>query len=105
MICTQGPRMNRTRTREVVDKIGIAVEKSDGHGIEIHRTVLDPIRGIGNRRTERWRLYTGGGIAGNSDKVWLSPIVRGPMHEHTPRGPYWNKTQLEKALRAWRRGA
>jgi hypothetical protein len=89
-----GPRMNRERTREVVDRLDIHVEKSDGHGIEIHRT--SPI-GI-----ERWRLYTGGGIAGNSDKVWLSPVVRAL---YQPRGPFWNKTQLEKALRAWRRGS
>ena len=102
---THGPRMNRDRTREVVDKLDIPVVTSNGHGIEIHRTVLDSLRGVGNRRNERWRLCTGGGIAGNSDQVWLSPIVRGPVHEHETRGPYWNKGQLEKALRAWRRGA
>jgi len=92
---THGPRMNRERTREVVDKLGIKVEKSDGHGIEIHRPV--------GKVVERWRIYTGGGIAGNTDRVWLSAIVRtqGP---YSPRGPYWNKGQLEKALRAWRRG-
>ena len=90
---THGPRMNRDRTREVVEKLAIAVVKSNGHGIEIHRP--------GQLYIERWRLYTGGGIAGNSDQVWLSPIVR--VHGQ-PRGPYWNKTQLAKALRAWRRG-
>ena len=98
MSFTRGPRMNRDRTREVVDKLVIPVVKSNGHGIEIHRP--------GQLYIERWRLYTGGGIAGggiagNSDQVWLSPIVR--VHGQ-PRGPYWNKTQLEKALRAWRRG-
>jgi hypothetical protein len=102
---THGPRMNRDRTREVVDKLAIPVVASTGRGIEIHRTVLDPIRGIGNRCNQRWRLYTGGGIAGDSDQVWLSPVVRSPVHEHLQRGPYWNKGQLEKALRAWRRGA
>ena len=92
---THGPRMNRERTREVLDKLGINVVKSDGHGIEIRRPIGTVI--------ERWRVYTGGGIAANTDKVWLSAIVRtrGP---YSPRGPYWNKTQLEKALRAWRRG-
>jgi hypothetical protein len=89
---THGPRMNRVRTREVVDKLVLWVEKSDGHGIEIHRAMPWGI--------ERWRLYTGGGIAGNSDQVWLSPIKRG----ESPRGPFWNKGQLERALRAWRRG-
>jgi hypothetical protein len=93
---THGPRMNRVRTREVLDKLAIPVVKSDGLGIEIHRQTVQAV--------ERWRLQTGGGIAGNSDKVWLSPVTC-----HTPtfgnsRGPYWNKTQLEKALRAWRRG-
>lgn len=94
---TQGPRMNRERTREVLDKLGIAVVKSNGHGVEIHR----------NRPAlERWRLYTGGGIAANSDKVWLSPVARTAEGDwaYAPRGPYWNKTQLEKALRAWRKG-
>ena len=89
------------RPKEVVDKVGIHVVKSNGHGIEIHR--------VKDERAERWRLYTGGGIAANSDKVWLSPIVRAfdhndPAYGARPRGPYWNKTQLEKALRAWRRG-
>ena len=97
---THGPRMNRERTREVLDKLVIPVVKSNGYGIEIHRTVGP---GVGEMRTERWRVYTGGGIAGNSDQVWLSPIVR--VEGHASRGPYWNKTQLEKALRAWRRGA
>ena len=90
--------MNRERTREVLDKLAITVVSSNGHGIEIHRAV-DP--GV-NTRTERWLVYTGGGVAGNSDQVWLSPVTR--VHGHAPRGPYWNKTQLEKALRAWRRG-
>lgn len=103
---THGPRMNRERTREVLDKLGIPIAKSDGHGVEIHRTVgpkLDEMI-----RIERWRVYTGGGIAGNSDQVWLRPIVRIynlAGERLTSRGPYWNKTQLEKALRAWRRGA
>ena len=91
---THGPRMNRERTREVVDKLAIPVIASNGHGIEIHRVVGPGI-------SERWRLYTGGGIAGNSDKVWLSAVVR--VHGYAPRGPYWNKTQLEKALRAWQK--
>jgi hypothetical protein len=96
--------MNRARTREVVDKLMIPVVKSDGHGIEIHREVTARRFGISvsATETERWRLYTGGGIAGNSDHVWLSPIMR--VYAHDARGPFWNKTQLEKALRAWRRG-
>lgn len=99
---THGPRMNRDRTREVVEKLGIAIVKSNAHGIEIHRPATQPSPLPGDTVIESWRLYTGGGIAGNSDQVWLSPIVR--VNGHTPRGPYWNKTQLEKALRAWRRG-
>ena len=97
MTRTHGPRMNRERTREVLDKLAISVVKSNGYGVEIHRT--RPL-------LERWRLYTGGGIAGNSDKVWISPVVR--VLGHAPRGPYWNKGQLEKdaELRriSWRRG-
>ena len=94
---THGPRMNRERTREVLDKLGIVVQKSDGHGIVIHRANTDGI--------ERWRLYTGGGIAGNSNQVWLTEVIYNNTVQGRPRGPYWNKGQLEKALRAWRRGA
>ena len=93
----QGPRMNRERAREVLDKIGIEVEKSNGHGIEIRR--------IKGSTSERWRLKTGGGIAGNSDQVWLSPITHVDGVIYFARGPYWNKIELEKALRAWRKGA
>ena len=98
---THGPRMNRARTREVIDNLGIDVVKSDGHGIEVKRF----IKGCGvdgcKIGSEHWRLYTGGGIAGNSDQVWLVPIT---PNIGDKRGPFWNKTQLEKALRAWRRG-
>lgn len=110
--------MNRERTREVVDKLGIRVATSDGHGIQIQRSV--PVAGVSFQVTEVWRLYTGGGIAGNSDQVWLSrlppsmeyltslpALTDAKLRRETPvpkRGPYWNKTQLEKALRAWRRG-
>jgi hypothetical protein len=94
--------MNPARTREVVDMLGISVEKSDDRGLEIHRALSSD--------TEIWRLRTGGGIVGNADQVWLQPILyRKPPQANGPywnktRGPYWNKTQLEKALRAWRRG-
>ena len=99
--------MNRTRTREVLDKLGIPVAAEDVRGVEIHRTIC-PGGILSFMETERWRLYTGGGIAGNSDQVWLSPFVRRtpPLatEAYKPRGPFWNKGQLEKALRAWRRG-
>ena len=85
--------MNRIKTREVIDKLGIRVLESDGLGILIER--YSNATGY-----ERWRAHTGGGIAGNSDKVWLSPVSRGSGRE--PRGPFWNKSQLEKALRTWR---
>ena len=96
---TLGPRMNAARTREVLDKLAIPVAKTSRYGIEIHRTVGP---GVGAMHTERWRVLTGGGIVANSDQVWLSPVIR--VHGETPRGPYWNKTQLKKALRIWRRG-
>lgn len=94
--------MNADRTREVLDKLGIAVIKTSRLGYEIHRAVGP---GVGEMRTERWRVLTRGGIVANSDQVWLSPVIRLLGEEHREhRGPYWNKTQLEKALRAWRRG-
>jgi hypothetical protein len=99
--------MNRERTREVLVKLGIPIEAEDVSGIEIHRTIC-PGGILSFMETERWRLSTGGGIAGNSDQVWLAPFVRRtpPLADkpYEPRGPYWNKAQLEKALRAWRRG-
>jgi len=104
---THGPRMNRERTREVIDALNISVVKSDGDGIEIHRTIEVKSDDVTLAFPERWRVLTGGGIAGNSDQVWLRPVGRLYNLEgerKTPRGPFWNKTQLEKALRAWRRG-
>lgn len=91
-----GPCLNREKAREVVDKLGIHVIQSDGHGILISRP------GSGERLLELWRVYTGGGIAGNSDSAWLAP--RKSSYGHTTRGPFWKKASLEKALRAWRRG-
>lgn len=93
--------MNRERIREVLDKLAIAVRKSDGHGIEIDRTIC-PGGVLSLMEIEHWRLTSGGGIAGNSDQFWLAPVAR--RTDYKPRGPYRNKAQLEKALRAWRRG-
>ena len=100
--------MSRERTREVLDKLGIPVEKSDAHGIWIERTIC-PGNVLSFMVTEAWRLHTGGGIAGNSDKIWLAPKLRktpllSDQDSYKSRGPYSNKAQLEKALRAWRRG-
>ncbi len=88
-----GPCMNRVKARACVDALGIKVLETDGLGILIER--YSNVMGY-----ERWRVHTGGGIAGNSDKAWLSPVTRGLGQE--PRGPFWNKGQLTKALRAWR---
>lgn len=89
-----GPCMNRVKARDVVDKLGIRVIDSDGLGILIERYSNET-------GYQRWRVHTGGGIAGNSDSAWLTPVSRGP--DRQPRGPFWNKQQLEKGLRAWRR--
>lgn len=102
MTRSRGPCLNRERAREVVDSLGIRVLESDGHGILIRRSMTGagaPV--FPTYWEEEWRVYTGGGIAGNSDSAWLRPVhsSSGP-----PRGPFWNKGQLEKALRAWRRG-
>jgi hypothetical protein len=97
-------RMNRARTREVIDKLAISVIASNAHGIEIHRPATQPSSLPGATVIEHLRVTTGGGIAGNSDQVWLSPpVIRSA--QRAPRGPYWNKTQLKNALRAWRKSA
>lgn len=100
---TRGPRLNRQRSREVVDKLKIRVFSSDGHGILIRRHMVGPAPVFNGYREEYWRVYTGGGIAGNSDSAWLQPASLASTSEKV-RGPFWNKGQLEKALRAWRRG-
>lgn len=93
--------MNRERAREVVDKLKIHVWNSDGHGIEIKRVLGVRTGHLTCFEPQVWRVYTGGGIAGNSDSTWLRQV--GGRGEE-PRGPFWNKGQLERALRAWRRG-
>lgn len=100
---THGPRLNRERAREVVEKLGLRVIQSDGHGILIRRSTgtMRPKMIFGSYHEQEWRVYTGGGIAGNSDSAWIAPVRR-DLHGE-PRGPYWNKRQLENALREWRR--
>lgn len=88
-----GPCMNRGKARECVDALGLKVLSSDGNGIHIERY-------SNHTGYEVWRVYTGGGIAGNSDSAWLAPKSR---TYGEPRGPFWNKAQLTKALRSWRR--
>ena len=99
--------MNRERARDVLTKLDIAVDRSDADGIWISRTIC-PGGVLSFKMTEHWRIHTGGGIAGNADKLWISPKVRQltPLasEAYTPRGPFATKAQLEKALRAWRRG-
>ena len=99
--------MNRKRAREVLVKLDIAVDRSDADGLWVSRTIC-PGGILSFKMTEHWRIHTGGGIAGNSDKLWLSPKVRQltPLasEAYVPRGPFATKAQLEKALRAWRRG-
>ena len=106
---TQGPRMNPARTREVVTALSIPIARSSAIDIEIHRTLP------GALEPEVWRLRTSGGIVADADQVWLLPVLyRLPpgtpfpspkSAQYADRGPYWNKTQLAGALRAWRRGA
>lgn len=90
-----GPRLNRVKARECVEALGLKVVKSDGHGIHIER--YSNHSGI-----QIWRVFTGGGIAGNSDSAWLAPVSRGASGE-PHRGPFWTKAQLTRALRVWRR--
>jgi hypothetical protein len=88
---TYGPRMNRERTHEVLDKLGITVVKSNSLGAELHRTACTSFPGEPlETAIERWRVYTGGGIAGNSDKVWLSsdrPRARAATRPVLEQGP------------------
>lgn len=97
--------MNRVKVREVIDSLGLKVVQSDGRGVQI---ASGP---------QVWRVYTGGGIVGNSDSAWLAPVSIGTAGEKehrsgtarrswpSVRGPFWNKAALKKALRAWRKEA
>ena len=115
---THGPRMNPARTREVLAKLGIETAKTaprdlivrsrdaragqqlNDRVIYIQRTIYSD-----SATPEIWSRRTGGGIVANADQVWLSPtLYRKQPGPYEDRGPYWNKTQLEKALRAWKRG-
>lgn len=116
---THGPRMTPELAREVLIKLAIRVEATSNHGIslEIHRTA--PGEPIGSTATQRWRLFVEPGLTAGSGRVWLGPLVdprakastlarfvSDDLPYTTPgtRGPFWNKGQLEKGLRAWRRG-
>ena len=72
-----------------MDALNLRVLESDAHGIVIERWDMC-----------RRRIYTGGGIAGNSHEVWMD--VPGMPHVG-PFGPYRTKGALTRALREWRR--
>lgn len=93
--------MSRERARSVVERLGIPVLASDGNGIEIKRVLGVATGHFQTYEPQRWRVMTGGGIAGNSNEMWLRKI--GGFVEPA-RGPFKTKRQLEHALRAWRRG-
>lgn len=101
--------MDRERVKSALSRIGIPVVCESVHGIEIARvgTVtntapLGPDRWFRHRDgiplTQRWRVESGGGIAGNSRKWWLRPLPNGESI-----GPYCSQKELIVALRAWRR--
>jgi hypothetical protein len=71
--------------------------------------VDEDVRGIvierdGEQVSERWRVYSGGGIAGNSEQWWLRRLGPGGASV-IPLGPFSTKRALTRALRAWRRFA
>ena len=99
--------MTREQVRKIADRLRLKVVSSDAHGIVLQRLVTSPFHGVGGQHAsyatpERWRLYTGSGIAGHSSEFWLRRIP--VAHASIPLGPFRNQKQLEKALRAFRRG-
>lgn len=95
--------LDRVKARDVVDRVGLRVVESNPLGITIRRVTgpgSGPVVGLTRYSAENWRVQCGGGIAGHSGAFWIAPLNRGYGE---PLGPFYNKRDLEAALRMWRR--
>jgi hypothetical protein len=70
----------------------------NGPGVAPWRKVAS---GFGTWVNEHWRIYCGGGIAGNGDQWWMRRLGDGPMPSG-PLGPFTSQRALTVALRQWR---
>lgn len=98
--------MTREQVRKIIDRLKIKVVKSDAYGITLERLVPSIFHGVGGQHAtyaspERWRLYSGSGIAGHSSQFWLRCLSADLIG--TTLGPFQNQRQLETQLRAFRR--
>jgi len=104
--------MRRDAVRDTIDRLRLHVVASDAHGITIKRSgIVSNAAPVGPDRwfedklhgtwmQERWRVYSGGGIAGNSGVWWL--MLLAPPRRRL-LGPYKTQKALVEALRKWRR--
>jgi hypothetical protein len=104
--------MRRETARNALDVAAIRVVASDGYGITIKRSGTvrntapagpdrwfhDPDGGVWLE--ELWRIHSGSGIAGNSDKWWLTRIGGG---NRQTLGPFTTQRALVATLRKWKR--
>lgn len=81
--------MTRAEVHATVRASGVTEVDEDASGIMIARD------------DERWRIYSGGGIAGNGGQWWLRRCGSGASV--IPLGPFATKRALARALRAWRK--
>ena len=89
--------LSRTIVRSLLDELGIKAESSL-HGFEIERHVNEN----GFDHMERWRLQHGGGISGNSVRIWWLVEVVGSK---PPTGPSaTTRSALRRLLTEWMAG-
>ena len=88
--------MTRTEVHATVRAARVTEVDEDVRGIVIARDAGD------GHADERWRIYSGGGIAGNSGQWWLRRLGPGGASV-IPLGPFSTRRTLTQALRAWRR--
>lgn len=89
--------MNRIHIKHALARMNEPIIKEDVSGFYVRRS-----QGFGppqpSYQEEEWRLYSGGGIAGNAGVWWMRKVGGDEV-----RGPYRSAHELDRGVRAWRR--
>lgn len=75
----------------VIVRSGVAINNGNGWFLHWQGAWVD----------QRWRVQSGGGIAGNSGKWWIAPVFE--LDGEQVRGPFTSQKALIAALRKWKR--